>query len=102
MKKVFFYIIALVAVVACGLVEENSYFFPTGNEPEGSLRMIKEVISGSHGVSTKATIADADASFKWSVGDSLAVHVSKGDSHKYVVTTTGASTDAATADFIVS
>lgn len=102
MKKLLLYIIALATVVACGLVEENSNLFPTGNEPEGSLRMITEVISGSHGVSTKATIADADASFKWSVGDSLAVHISKGGSHKYVVTTTGASTDAATADFIVS
>ena len=101
MKKVIFYIITLAAVVACGLVEENSNLFPTGNEPEGSLRMITEVISGSHGTSTKATIADADASFKWSVGDSLAVHVSNGISHKYV-TSKGASTAAATADFEVT
>ena len=102
MKKILLYIIALAAVVACGLVEENSYFFPTDNEPEGSLRMITEVISGEYGASTKATIADSDASFKWSVGDSLAVHVSNGNSHKYVVTTSGASANAATADFVVS
>ena len=66
--------------------------------------MITEVISGSHGVFTKATIADTDASFKWSAGDNLAVHVSNGDNHKYVFTSGegGASEAAATADFAVS
>ena len=65
--------------------------------------MITETISGSRGVETKATISNSDASiFKWSVGDSLAVHVSNGNSHKYVVTSKGASTAAATADFEVT
>ncbi len=42
--------------------------------------------------------------FKWSVGDNLAIHVSNGDSHKYVFTsgTGGASAAAASAYFTVT
>lgn len=103
MKKVFFYIIALAAVVACGKMEKGGLTF-TGNEPGGSPQMVTERISGSHGASTKATIADLDASFAWTAGDNIAVHVSNGDSHKYVFTsgTGGASVAAETADFVVS
>ena len=66
--------------------------------------MITETISGIYCPATKATIADTDASFKWSVGDNIAVHVSNGDSHKYVFTSGegGASTAASSASFIVT
>lgn len=94
MKKIFFYFITLVAVVACYPVEVESDLST----------MITETISGTYGPSTKATIADADASFKWSVGDNIAVHVSNGDSHKYVLTSGqgGASAAEASAAFTVS
>ena len=45
--------------------------------------LVKETVSGSRGVSTKATISDADASFAWTEGDDVAVHISNG---KYVYT----------------
>ncbi len=66
--------------------------------------MITETISGIYCPATKATIADTDASFKWSVGDNIAVHVSNGDSHKYVFTSGegGASQAAASASFSVT
>ena len=69
-----------------------------------SFSMITETISGIYCPATKATIADTDASFKWSVGDNIAVHVSNGDSHKYVFTSGegGASTAASSASFIVT
>lgn len=98
MKKIFFYFMVLVAVAACGMVEEENNLSLTGNS-----RMITEVISGSHGFSTKASIAD-NGSFAWTVGDNIAIHVSKGETHKYVFTSGagGASVAAATADFSVS
>lgn len=69
-----------------------------------SFSMITETISGTYCPATKATIADADASFKWSVGDNIAVHVSNGDSHIYVSTSGegGASEAAASASFLVT
>ena len=69
-----------------------------------SFSMITETISGTYCPATKATIADTDASFKWSVGDNIAVHVSNGDSHKYVFTSGegGASQAAASASFSVT
>ena len=69
-----------------------------------SFSMITETISGIYCPATKATIADTDASFKWSVGDNIAVHVSNGDSHIYVSTSGegGASTAASSASFIVT
>lgn len=69
-----------------------------------SFSMITETISGIYCPATKATIADTDASFKWSVGDNIAVHVSNGDSHKYVFTSGegGASQAAASASFSVT
>jgi hypothetical protein len=98
MKKIFFYFMVLVAAAACGMVEEENNLSLTGNS-----RMITEVISGSHGFSTKASIAD-NGSFAWTVGDNIAIHVSKGETHKYVFTSGegGASVAAATADFSVS
>ena len=94
MKKIFLYLVVMSAVVACD---------PAKLERD-SFSMVTETISGTYGLSTKATIADADASFKWSVGDNLAIHVSNGDSHKYVFTSGkgGASAAAASAYFTVT
>ena len=64
--------------------------------------MVTETITGTYGSSTKATIADADASFKWSEGDQIAVHVSNGNNHKYVITSGATSVAAASASFTVS
>jgi len=92
----------LAAAVACYPVEvENGL---SGIDSVSGGRMITETISGSHGVSTKATISNDNASFQWTAGDNLAVHVSNGDSHKYVFTSGegGASVSSPTADFVVS
>lgn len=64
-------------------------------------KMITETISAQIEGETKATV-DADAKFAWTVGDNIAVHVSKGDSHAYVATVSGASEAAASASFSVS
>lgn len=90
--------LALLAI-ACQKLENNVPL--NGDEMAPAVKMITETISGSRGVETKATIADADASFKWSIDDNVAVHVSNGSSHKYVVTTKGASKAAASASFTV-
>ena len=94
MKKIFLYLVVMSAVVACD---------PAKLERD-SFSMITETISGIYCPATKATIADTDASFKWSVGDNIAVHVSNGDSHIYVSTSGegGASTAASSASFIVT
>lgn len=94
MKKIFLSFIILATAVACT---------SEGLEKAPAL-MVTETISGTYYPSTKATIADEDASFKWSVGDNLAVHVSNGDSHKYVFTSGegGASEAAASASFTVT
>ena len=94
MKKIFLSFIILATAVACTSEDLEKEPAP----------MITETISGTYCLSTKATIADADASFKWSVGDNLAIHVSNGDSHKYVFTSGegGASAAAASASFSVT
>lgn len=94
MKKIFLSFIILATAVAC-----TSEGLEKAPAP-----MVTETISGTYCLSTKATIADGDASFKWSVGDNIAVHVSNGDSHKYVFTSGegGASQAAASASFSVT
>ena len=94
MKKIFLSFIILATAVAC-----TSEGLEKAPAP-----MVTETLSGTYYPSTKATIADEDASFKWSVGDNLAVHVSNGDSHKYVFTSGegGASEAAASASFTVT
>ena len=94
MKKIFLSFIILATAVACT---------SDGLEKEPAL-MVTETISGTYCPATKATIADKDASFKWSVGDNIAVHVSNGDSHIYVSTSGegGASKAAASASFTVT
>ena len=93
MKKFFQYFAIVAVAVACNSVEL-----------EIDSSMVTETISGTYNPTTKATIADANASFKWSVGDNIAVHVSNGDNHKYVFTSGegGASTAASSASFIVT
>ena len=76
MKKIFLYFFALAATVACNRVEVDDNLSLDGKELASG--MITEIISGSQGSSTKATIADTDASFSWSEGDHVAVHVSNG------------------------
>ena len=103
MKKIFLYAAALVAM-ATGCNKINNEPSLDVNEPAPVVKMITETVSGSRGFSTKATIADADASFKWSVGDNIAVHVD-GTAPKYVFTSdagaAGASVADATASFTV-
>lgn len=70
-------------------------------ESPESVKMITETINANLGADTKVTIADGGA-FAWTAGENIAVHVSNGDSHKYVVTTSGASAAAASASFTVS
>lgn len=94
MKKIFLSFIILATVVACTSEDLEKEPAP----------MITETISGAYCPATKATIADTDASFKWSVGDNIAVHVSNGDNHKYVFTSGngGASVAEAEASFSVT
>ena len=94
MKKIFLSFIILATAVACTSEDLEKEPAP----------MITETISGTYGPATKATIADTDASFKWSVGDNIAVHVSNGDNHKYVFTSGigGASVAEAKASFSVT
>ena len=100
MKKYFFYLSTLALLAAaCNKLDNNST--PIEEEPAPAVQMITETVSGGRGTSTKATIA-ANASFAWTVGDNVAVHVSNGDSHKYVVTSSGASVAAASAKFEVT
>lgn len=83
MKKLFQFIPAIIILaVSCG----KEVALPTleGNDPASQVEMVTETICGSRGVSTKSTISDVDASFSWTVGDNVAVHVSNG---KYVFTT---------------
>ena len=82
MKKYFFYLSTLALLAAaCNKIDNNST--PIEEEPAPAVQMITETVSGSRGTSTKATIADADASFAWTAGDNVAVHISNG---KYVYT----------------
>ena len=94
MKKILLFFVIAVVAVACETIDLE----------RDSFSMISETISGIYCPATKATIADTDASFKWSVGDNIAVHVSNGDSHKYVFTSGegGASQAAASASFSVT
>lgn len=75
MKKIILCIstLALLAI-ACQKLENNIPL--NGDEMAPAVKMITETISGSRGVETKATIADANASFAWTAGDNVAVHVS--------------------------
>ena len=95
MKKLFLYIPAMMLLaVSC----EKEAINPSD---KGNVKMITEIVSGSRGDDTKATIGNDTPTFAWTAGDKVAVHVSKGSSAKYVVTTGGASAAAASAQFTV-
>ena len=75
MKKLVLCISTLaILAIACQKLENNVPL--NGDEMAPAVKMITETISGSRGVETKATIADDDASFAWTAGDNVAVHVS--------------------------
>ncbi len=98
MNKVLLYLMALALLaVSCG--KEENIPSPMGNDPVSEVKMITEVVSGGR-AATKATI-NASAAFAWTFGDKVAVHVSNGDSHRYVVTSSGASVAGASASFSV-
>jgi len=104
MKKIYIYMAFVAAVsTACNKIESEP--IQNEDEPIVEVKMITETVTGGRGTSSKATIADSNASFKWTTGDHIAVHVSNADSHKYVFTSdegaSGASTAAASASFTV-
>ena len=101
MKKIFIYTSLLAAItLSCSKLENEPV--QKGQEPDSDVVMITEKISGGRKVSSKATIDNDHASvFKWSVGDAVAVHVSKGDDHKYV-TSSGADVAEPSASFTVT
>lgn len=99
MKKSYLLFIAagLCCLAACNKEVEIA---DTPDSPD-SAKMITETITASLGTSTKVTIANG-GEFAWTLGDNIAVHVTNGDSHKYVVTSSGASVAASSASFTVS
>lgn len=101
MKKIIIYTSLLAAItLSCSKLENEP--IQKGQEPDSDVVMITEKISGGRKVSSKATIDNDNASiFKWSVGDAVAVHVSKGDDHKYV-TSSGADVAEPSASFTVT
>ena len=101
MRKLFLCIPALaILAVACQKVNLTPAQ-EDGNESTPAVgKMIIETVSGTRGAATKATIADADASFAWTLEDKVAVHVD-GATPQYVVTSVGADAAAASAKFTV-
>ena len=93
MKKIFAYSFAAVlAVFAVSCQSENLDPETVTDEQNQPVQLITETITATVDEgNTKATV-DADAKFAWTAGDNIAVHVSNGTSHKYVLTSdTGAS-----------
>ena len=102
MKKLLLYTTAFAAIAfACNKLDNEP--IQKAEDPDSGVKMITEKVIGGTVSRTKATIADADASFSWTAGDNIAVHISNG---KYVYTSdagaSGASTAAATASFTVA
>ena len=96
MKKLFLYFPALILLAVSCEKEEN---LPTleENEPVSQVEMVTETVSGGRGTSTKALISDADASFSWTEGDNVAVHISNG---KYVYTSDEGASGATITDIV--
>ena len=94
---IFFTVVLAYLATACAEVMQSD-----SSTDYGSKMVTEKILAFNGDVNTKVTI-DADAKFAWSVGDNIAVHVSKGDSHKYVFTSGegGASVAEQTASFIV-
>ena len=103
MKKIFIYT-AILAIVATACSKLENEPVQEGKDPN-EVKMITEKVSGNVEPSSKATIADADAAFSWTTGDDIAVHVSNGETSKFVFTSDagaqGASTTGASASFTV-
>ena len=97
MKKIFIYT-ALFAAIAIACDKADNEPIQKGVEPDSDIVMITEKVSAKVDPSSKADIA-ADASFTWSVGDQLAVHISDGI---YYTTTPLASGGGKSAEFTVS
>ena len=105
-KKIYAYsIAAALAVFAISCQSENLDPQAVTDEQNQPVQLITETITATVDEgNTKATVG-ADAKFAWAAGDHIAVHVSKGDEHKYVFTsadgTSGASASEASASFTV-
>ena len=101
MKKLFLFIPAfLLLSIACQ--KEDTSLSSNENGQESSMKMITEIVSGSRDDSTKATIGNTNPTFAWTVGDNVAVNVSNGESHEYVITSKGADAAASSAKFEVT
>jgi hypothetical protein len=106
MKKIYLYFSMLAAIAAgCDKAETDSPQNSIESAPD--VKMVTETIYGTtSSTSTRVTIADSNGDFSWTQGDHIAVHVSKDNSHKYVLTSdeggSGASATAATASFTVA
>ena len=104
MKKIFIYtaILAIVATACSKLDNESSQEV---KDPSG-VKMIFEKVSGSVDPASKATIANEGATFSWTEGDNIAVHVTDGATPKFVFTSDagaqGASTSGPSASFTVA
>ena len=74
------------------------------DEPVPEVKMITETVTATNGDGTKASISDGLA-FSWTAGDHIAVHVSNGGNHQYVLTSadgaSGASVSAGSASFTI-
>lgn len=97
--------LAMLAGVTAACDKADNDIPQGGQERAAEVKMIVETISGTSGSTTRATIDNSDASFKWSIGDHIAVHVSNGTAGNYVFTSdngaSGADAAAATANFTV-
>ena len=99
MKKNYLYMAALAMITAACSNEDE--FMQEGNTPTPKVNMITETITATNGDANGTTRADvaADATFTWSAGDQVAVHVSDGNYYTATLTS-GASTNDA--DFSVT
>lgn len=98
MKKQYYYILAMI-LLAVSCEKEDHYTSIIDKEPTTPVQMVTEKISGSRGVPTKVLISDTDASFSWTDGDDVAVHISNG---KYVYTSDEGACGATITDVIHS
>jgi hypothetical protein len=100
MKKNIIYIAAL-TVIAAACSNEDALVTVPANNGTSEGKMITETITATNGDANGTTRADvaADATFKWSADDQIAVHVSDGTYHTATLTSGATTTDA---EFTVS
>ena len=94
------YLLIIAAGLCLAACNKEAEIVETPDSPDSG-KMITETITASLGTNTKVTIAGGGA-FAWTINDNIAVHVSKGDTHEYVTTTSGASVAEASASFTVT